>query len=488
MDVSHSIYPYVEKNILVAIRPVLAFTSVMSPSACAEYGYPLDAVADPYARSASNDIQSALRGGGLSALLQVVVFSRNQTRQNPDNTALFNATTDSTGVIIPGTFHPNGTQVYLGDPGLGFPAALYPNISYVPVPGWPDPADGSKNYTLVSAFADFPLNESSVLALGPIQVNSSFAMLSLTLPIIDERNVGVVLGYMTVVAACTSLINVVNSREGLAKTGMTLLMGTRRRENQFSYQARPATATSEPDPKDLGNAVAKFVFPPDAPQGRDRHTAYLANITRFGSSNFSTKEYPAAVRGFGLWNDEVNQAGSMLSTKNENNVSVSVGYARPQSDLVDWLLIVEMTHKEAWEPVQKLRLIVLACVFGSIGLILLVVIPTAHFSVRPIRRLRDATEKSIAPPGYTPNGSIRSEIMDDRDDDDSSSIEPGLDRTNSSRSKTGIFLRLRKLTGTGRRKTASQRSEEDRRRVFKIPARVQDRKHWVTDELTELTG
>ncbi|EHK98323.1 putative Two-component system protein B [Glarea lozoyensis 74030] len=211
----------------------------------------------------------------------------------------------------------------------------------------------------------------------------------MTLPIVDDKNPEVVLGFMTVVAACTSLIDVVNSREG-------------RRENQFPYQARPATATKEPDLKDVGAAVVKYVFPPNATEGRDRHTAYLANITRYGASNFSAKEYPAAVRGFGVWNNEVNQAGSMLSTRNENNVSVSVGYARPQSKLVDWLLIVEMTHKEAWKPVEKLRLIVLAL--------------------------------------------------------------------------------------TGKRKTPSQRNEEDRRRVFKIPARVQDRKHWITDELTELTG
>jgi osomolarity two-component system sensor histidine kinase SLN1 len=453
--------------------------------ATADDVYPLNPRANSKPRSASSDIQSALAGGGLSALLQVVVFARNQTRNDTRNdTRLFNATTSTGGIEIPGVFHPNGSQVFLGDDGLGFPPALYPNISYSEIPGTPDPADSSNNLTLVSAFADFPLNQTAVLVLGPFQINSSYALLSMTLPITDDRNPAVVLGYMTVVASCTSLIDVVNSREGLAKTGVALLIGTRRRENQFAYQARPATATKEPKPADLGAAVVKYVFPPNATQGRDRHTAYLANLTRYGTSNFSAKEYPAAVAGFGIWNNQVNQAGHMLSTKNENNVSVSVGYARPQSSLVDWLLVVEMTHKEAWEPVQKLRLIVLACVFGSIGLILLVVIPTAHFSVRPIRRLRDATEKSIAPPGYTPNGSIRSERLDD----DLSSGEPGLDRTNSTRSKMGLFLRLRHLTGTGKKKTTSQRSEEDRRRVFKIPARVQDRKHFITDELTELTG
>jgi osomolarity two-component system sensor histidine kinase SLN1 len=459
----------------------------------------LNLQADLRTSAAAYDVQSALQGGGLSALLQVAVYSRNQSGIDGGNDTILFQQTQTTNVsdpdskiMIPGQFYPNGTQVYLGDDGLGYPAALYPNISYTTLPGTKDPADMTKTATLVTAFADFPLNQSAVLVLGPLQVNSSYALLSMTLPIIDDQNKDVVLGFMTVVAACTSLIDVVNSREGLARTGVTLLLGTRRRENQFPYQARPATATKEPDEDDLGDAVMKYVFPPNATQGRDRHTAYLANITRYGASNFTVREYPAAVRGFGQWNNQVNQAGSMLSTKNENNVSVSVGYARPQSSLVDWLLIIEMSHLEAWEPVQKLRMIVLACVFGSIGLILLVVIPTAHFSVRPIRRLRDATEKSIAPPGYTPNGSIRSESMDEDMDHDMdheiSSGQPGLGRTNSSRSKKGLFLRLRHLTRVGRQKTTSERSEEDRRRVFKIPARVQDRKHFITDELTELTG
>ena len=172
-----------------------------------------------------------------------------------------------------------------------------------------------------------------------------------------------------------------------------------------------------------------------------------------------------------------------MSTHNENNVSVAVGYARPQSTLVNWLLIVEQTHEEAWGPINKLRTIVLSCVFGAIGLIFLVVIPMAHYSVRPIRRLRDATEKSIAPPGYTPNGSIRSERMEDMSGDEVGDEENAV----SSRSKKGILVRLRNLRHTGRRKSKIEQSEYDRRRVFKIPAEVPDRKHLITDEISELT-
>lgn len=309
-------------------------------------------------------------------------------------------------------------------------------------------------------------------------------MVSLTLPIIDNRNQDIVLGYMTVVAAATALLDVTRSRAGLAQTGIVLIVSTSRHENLFRYEQRPANALAsppyEPAPGALDYARVKYVFPPFPNEGQtDRHSQYNQNLSTMGSSNFSLYQYPAAMAGFGKLNPHINSAGSDLSTKNENNVTVAVGYARPQSSLVNWLLIVEQTHEEAWQPIERLRTIVLACVFATVGLLLIVVFPMAHFSVRPIRRLRDATEKSIAPPGYTPNGSMRSDRLDDGDM--SGDDEP------SQRSKKGsIFVRLRNL-GT-KRKTKQEHHDDQRRRGFKIPGKVRDRRHFVTDELTELTS
>lgn len=216
---------------------------------------------------------------------------------------------------------------------------------------------------------------------------------------------------------------------------------------------------------------------------QDRHSQYNANLSKYGTSNFTEKAYPAVLAGFGNQNPVVNNASSILTTHNENNVSVAVGYARPQNALVNWLLIIEQSHDEAWEPINQLKTIVLSCVFGTVGLILIVVVPMAHYSVRPIRRLRDATEKSIAPPGYTPNGSIRSERVGDASGDEVGDEENAV----STRSKRGIMVRLRKLRHTGRRKSKIEQSEDDRRRVFKIPAEVPDRKHLIRDEISELT-
>lgn len=73
---------------------------------------------------------------------------------------------------------------------------LYPNITYKSTTNT-DPSDSKTNVTEVSTLGDFFLNRTSVLLLGPMQINSSFAMVSLTLPIINNTSHIDVLGFMT---------------------------------------------------------------------------------------------------------------------------------------------------------------------------------------------------------------------------------------------------------------------------------------------------
>lgn len=369
----------------------------------------------------------------------------------------------------------------LGDNStLGYPTALYPNITYVKQ-NYTDDLDSSVNATKAYAFADFPLNASSFLLLGPLQINESYALVSLTLPITSNNNRSQILGYMTVVAAATSLISVIQSREGLGTTGIVGIIGPSRRENQFRYAQRPSAADYKANVTAAGQALVHYILPPSGTSGASRHSEYNQNITDYGSSNFTLHQHPAALRGFTAQDTtSPSNASSLLSTTNEQGASVAIGYARPQSTLVSWLLVVEQSHDEAWAPIIHLRNIVLACVFGTIGFILLIVIPMAHFSVRPITRLRDATKQSVSPPGYTPEGSLRSE---NGDHDELGELEHGT----SQKSKRGIFVRLRNI-GSRRRRTISEKDEDDRRRTFRIPGKVPSRKHWVTDELTELTG
>jgi osomolarity two-component system sensor histidine kinase SLN1 len=439
--------------------------------------------ATPNWTEASNDIWGVLGSGGLSTLLQVTVFSRNETG-NPYG--ILNVTASSPNITLPFEY-PNGTHVMLGDNGLGYPAALYPNITYNST-STPDPVDPSVNETLVFAFPDFPLNSTSMLLLGPLQINETYALISLTLPIIEDSKPSYVLGFMTVIAIATFLVDVVQSREGLTDTGIILIVGPDRPENLFTYADRPATTDYRSPLSVIDSAVVEFVFPPSpAPGQDDRHSVYNAELLNYGRANFTEAQYPAVADGFGRLDVGVNNASNLLSTYNENNVSVSLGYARIQTYLVDWLLIVEQSHSETWEPIYQLRKIVLACAFGAIGLVLIFVVPFAHYSVRPIRRLREATKKSIAPPGQTPNGSVRSDQMDD----------PGVasggeaadeENVRSSRPKKGFVVRLKHLTTTGRRRSKAERDEDHRRRGFRIPAKVQDRKHLIHDELSDLTG
>jgi osomolarity two-component system sensor histidine kinase SLN1 len=123
--------------------------------------------------AATNDVSGALASGGLSALLQVTVFSRNGTG---NQSGLFNVTGNNVDIQLPGTA-PNGSVVMLGDPDYGYPSMLYPNISYA-ASSTPDPADHSINGTTASAFADFPLNATSSLLLGPLQINNVCVFLS----------------------------------------------------------------------------------------------------------------------------------------------------------------------------------------------------------------------------------------------------------------------------------------------------------------------
>lgn len=102
-------------------------------------------------------------------------------------------------------------------------------------------------------------------------------MVSLTLPITDNSNPSIVLGFMTVVAAATSLIDVTQNRAGLARTGSVLLISTSRHENLFRYEQRPANPNNGyvPEPGAIDMARVNFVFPPMGNDNQtDRHSAY----------------------------------------------------------------------------------------------------------------------------------------------------------------------------------------------------------------------
>jgi osomolarity two-component system sensor histidine kinase SLN1 len=433
-----------------------------------------DAFAD-----ARRDLQSAMSYGGVSGLLQARLFSRNTTG-NPKG--LLNVTGSGIGnqtdnIELP-YLAPDGSRANLSDSTYGYPPMLYPNITYQDL-GYPNPFVPSTNAYAANAFPDVRISTNGGLLLGPLVINETYALLSITIPVRSNDQPGFILGYMTLVASAQPLVDIQMSREGLGSTGVVLMIGSTNVWNRFNNSLPASNATLQAPLEQFESQDVHFILPPmPAPSQTDRH-AVRSFATGGFQGSFALREYPIALDVLHSINPKVNNATSLLSSTNEQRYSVAVGAARPQTSLATWAVVVEQDHSEAYAPIEKLRRILLGCVFGTAGLVLVLIIPCAHFSVQPIRRLKSATEKSILPPGY------EDEFGDDYDDEN-----PSSGGTLSQLSEKGIFAHIKRRIKKRRR--ARARAEADRdasssRRVFKIPRRVQDRKHYVTDELTELT-
>ena len=382
-------------------------------------------------------------------------------------------------ILLPYT-DANGSSVYLGDPGLGFPPTLYPNLTYSLV------AVNSTSNDSSASFDGNPLYPNSVLLLGPLLVNSTLALFSITVPVINNTSSTDILGWITVVVDGSLIYTVTTSPEGLGDTGVVLIVGPVSANNTF-----PPGVLYSSDPKDSQTAdkalEVQFILPPIINSSQStRHSA-----RRYGQPNtpFTMGSYPSVLQGFTDNQHAIDNAGSMLSTTNEEGDSVSVGYALPSTSLVNWVLLVEQAHSEVIEPINHLRDVLLACVFGTVGVICLLLYPIAHFSVRPIRRLRHATKQTVEPYGQpSDEGSIRSSTSNDNDEVGMDSGASG-EHDNLAREVAKKEGFLDQISGWGRKRKKStvERREQARRQSFRIPGKVQDRKHFIRDELTDLT-
>lgn len=419
------------------------------------------------------DLQSAL-GSGAGNLYQAKIFSRNTTGPS---TGLYNVTGTTTPVIRLPYDNADGSAAFLGDDEGGYPPSLYPNITYVDS-GRPGTTDPSTNIYAAYAFSDVRLTQSSGLLLGPLVINDTFSLMSLTIPIRSINASSNILGYMTIVASASPIVDVTTSREGLGESGVVLIIGSVSASNRFNASQPASNATYVPSDLDaFGNSPVHFMLPPlAAPDESNRHNQHSYESGDYNSP-FVLKDYPAAFMAFSRQVAKVNNASSSLWTHNEEGTPVSVGSARPQNQLVNWTVIVEQARSEATGPINTLRTILLGCTFGTAGLVLLLVFPCAHWSVMPIRRLKDATEKSIAPPGYH-DELERFNTYD----------EEGMTSGNTSkRSVKGFIAWLSWKIRRRRRAFGSHADTDSNRRIFKIPGKVENHKHIVTDELTELT-
>ncbi|KAI0386994.1 putative histidine kinase SlnCl1 [Hypomontagnella monticulosa] len=429
---------------------------------------------------AAADLSSALlsRPGISANLLQARLYSRNETGADRPGGLLSVTGTNVSEVRLPYKAS-DGSQAVLGDTPSGYPPSLYPNITYYDSSD-PDPAYPNHTAVVARPFPDIRIDSSvDGMVLGPLVINETYALISLTIPIRTNLQDDIILGYMTTVAEATSLINIAASKEGLGDTGSVLLIGPSTGWNRFSKYNLPANSSHEAA-SNFSNVDVNFVLPPRPMPGQaDRHTLHNYRSGNYDEP-FKVSQYDAAYRTFTSRTPTVNNASSLLSTSNEQGIIVAVGYARPPTTLVNWTLIVEQDRAEAYIPIDTLQHILLGCVFGTVGLTLLLVVPCAHLSVLPIRRLKAATEKSVAPPGYH---EYLDELEYGEEDD-----PHGSGSTSRKSGGNGVLVRLRKFIRKHTRpRIAPSTHDSERRRVFKIPGKVNDRKHFVTDELTELT-
>ncbi|KAK1829099.1 hypothetical protein QBC39DRAFT_139306 [Podospora conica] len=432
---------------------------------------------DPFER-ARDDLKSALSATGFSGLLQARLYSRNSTGSPHGLLNLTgNAVTPDAPIVLPYRA-PDGSEIHLGDEPLGYPPALYPNITYnrlptdnryMPTPGY--------TATIFPGVSLGNGSEGRGILLGPLVINSTFALISVTVPVRMIENSGYILGYMTIIASANSIVEVQTSSEGLGETGVLLIVGSTNPWNHFDPAQAANNGSFTPPLDTFREQSVQFVLPPLSQPGvEDRHVRHNYHSGNFDAA-FPLEQFPAALEVFYKNNTSPNNATSDLSSRNEQGYPVAYGVARPLTPLVTWAIIVEQAADEAYAPIRTLRAILLGCVFGTAGLVVLLIFPCAHLSVQPIRRLKVATEKSIAPPGY-----------EDDFDDDFDEENPSSGGTTSGRSEKGLIASFkRRMRRRKKAKLRAQALAQPLPRGFKIPARVENRKHFVTDELTELT-
>ena len=438
--------------------------------------------AENWNRSIS-DLQAGLSNGGQSAsLLQARVVSKNGTGAGGPYGLLNVTGTFSDPILLPGYLHSNGSPVYLGDvldDGIGFPRNLYPNLTFTS-----KPVNSTFN-TSNAYFEGKQLYSNTTLFLGPWPLNSSFALASITVPLNNNTSISDTLGWLTVVISCQSIFDILDTFRGLGRTGQILIFGPTTSDNkiQGSTEARGTTVNIS---RSTGRTTpVQYVLPPPHNDSRsDRHVSIA-----FGKPNepFQMQKYPAVLDAFTNIDHAENNAGSVISSHSETGRKVSVGYALPMSTLVDWVLVIEQSYTEVMSPIYHLRNVLLACVFGTTGALLLLLFPLAHLSVRPIRRLREATKKTVEPYQYSSDGgSLPSRVSLDEDEVESIYNEGDDDIATSEARKEGFLGRV--VTWRERlHKKAAVRQELRRRQTFRIPGKVKDRKHIVEDELTDLT-
>ena len=337
--------------------------------------------------------------------------------------------------------YPNGSTLYLGEStDAGYPAELYPNLTY-------------HNNSTVS-YKGLTLNNTSSLLLGPLFMpENNVTLISMTVAINNNTSRVDVLGWLTMVLDARTFIGVVDSRVGLGSSGEVLVIGPARMDNSFDI---PVAGQPE---STIENLEVQFELPPSVARHGIRNTDPY--------ESFPMKQYPAVVKAWSADSNEINNAGVVWSTHDESNNSLSVGYATVDSPMVDWVVVFAQTQSEVNRPLYHLRDTVLACLFSVVGAVIIISLLVAHHAVKPIRALQRATENSVTTYETYMPPSVNSD----------SGTEKSLLNWNIKDGEKGQANPL-----------SRKRSRPKKIRTFQIPEKVPVTKHLVEDELTDLTA
>ena len=354
----------------------------------------------------------------------------------------------------------DGSPMHLGQSGHGYPPSLYPNLTI-----WKNSDGNNSSASHLASYNGQTLGLDGNLVLGPMVVDEDFSLLSMTLPVIENNSHTNVLGWLTVVQDARLIQSVVDDRAGLGKTGLTLLVGPVNTTNHFP----PGTLS---DPQQDNNEVQFLLSVPPTATRR-----YVTNAVDTALPPFPASAYPAvaAAMSTGFHGDRV--LGNMLRTHDEQGQQVSVAYATPPTELVNWIVLVERTTADVWQPVTNLRTIILACLFSVLGFFFFASLPVAHWAVLPITRLRAATESTAGPIYEGSNSSHRS--VEHASNALDAPTSPGFAR------KKGLISSLLKWRDEKRWYEDTERHVSHHRR-FRIPNKVDTSKHWIKDDLSDL--
>ena len=340
----------------------------------------------------------------------------------------------------------DGTQARLGQGSRGYPPSLYPNLTVSQPQG--DPSSAS----YLASYHGETLGLRSNLVLGPLIINESFSLMSMTLPVIENNSETNILGWLTIVQDARLIETVIQDDTGLGRTGQTLVLG-------------PVDPTNLFPPGSSEQSNVRFMLP-IGHAAANRHASAIVNEP-FPASAFPAVK-AAILDGF----HGTRELGSMLNTHNENGTKVSVAYSTPSTTLVDWIVVVERTVGDVWEPIDHLRTVVLACLFSILGFFFLASFPIAHFAVRPIARLKAATESTINPLYGGSNSSNRS-----LNGEAEGPVQPSNAGTAR---KTGFFISIMRWRGR-KRTTNNLEGQYRHEKRYRIPSKVDPPKRWKSE-------